>query len=985
MERIIILLVIAFNSIMAIAADKIAILYPANTTLLETLSAKEIRRYLYVRTGLMAELIRADKLPAGYQTYIIVGTLGTNLIHSLSEKEESDKMFSDLHKQEFNIGTRSTSKGKLHVIVGGDDVGTLYGAYKFIEAMGVRFYLDGDVIPDEKLDFTTIIVNEKGKPLFELRGLLPFHDFPEGPDWWNVDDYEAIIAQLPKLRMNFFGLHTYPEGGVGPEPTVWIGEKENFNDRGEVTFSYPSTYNNTFRNAWGYKPKTTGDYAFGAGRIFECDTFGAAVQKNLLPWPKTPLQYNQLFNHTAQMLNEVFKLAHLLGIRTCVGTEAPLIVPDLLREKLQTEGKSYRDKNVIKEIYEGIFCRIMDSYPIDYYWLWTPEGWTWRGAADSTVRNTEDDILTAYEALKESKAKFHLATCGWVLGPPKDRTEFDRILPKNIPFSCINRNVGRDPVETQFALIRGREKWAIPWMEEDPLLTQPQFWVGRMRKDAADALKYSCSGLFGIHWRTRILGPNVAALADASWNQDNFRAIALKNATGVEVLGGNTEEYPATIRNRSQQEQYLYKTFRGGLEGYNITLPNGYYTITLKMVDCYYDQADKRVFDVIVQGKKVLANVDIAANVGRFNAYGRTVEKVNVDEGKLSIRFAPVKDIPNISALAIEGESYNIKINCGGDDYMDYISDVSIQNSVRYFDPSDFYIDWAAKNFGKENAPEIAAIFTTIDGRFPTPTHWMNGPGSIKPNENDLETEMKKYDFVDKLQAIQPKINGAGNIDRFRYWLNTMRYFKELAKIGCWAGALELAVDELKKAPSAEQKTIAAQKVIPIRTEVLNCYSAMMNYLLSTVTNMSELGTIMNIESHVMSPENNILNRYDSLFQKISDMPVAKPSSEYNGEARIIVIPNRTSLINGEDLYLKVILLGQHDPGKSFLNWKTLGAKEYRHIPLKHSGRDVYEVILPASDIGGNDLEYYISSQSSGKLLVFPATSPAINRTVVIM
>ena len=44
----------------------------------------------------------------------------------------------------------------------------------------------------------------------KLRGIQPFHDFPEGPDWWNIDGYKAVLAQLPKMRMNFFGLHTYP-------------------------------------------------------------------------------------------------------------------------------------------------------------------------------------------------------------------------------------------------------------------------------------------------------------------------------------------------------------------------------------------------------------------------------------------------------------------------------------------------------------------------------------------------------------------------------------------------------------------------------------------------------------------------------------------------------------------------------------------------------------------------------------------------------
>ena len=112
------------------------------------------------------------------------------------------------------------------LVVGGDPVGTLYGAYRLAEHLGVRFYLHGDVVPDGKMTLTLPTLDERGEPLFQTRGIQPFHDFPEGPDWWSTDDYKAIIAQLPKLRMNFFGLHTYPQGGVGPEPTVWIGLKE---------------------------------------------------------------------------------------------------------------------------------------------------------------------------------------------------------------------------------------------------------------------------------------------------------------------------------------------------------------------------------------------------------------------------------------------------------------------------------------------------------------------------------------------------------------------------------------------------------------------------------------------------------------------------------------------------------------------------------------------------------------------------------------
>jgi hypothetical protein len=174
-------------------------------------------------------------------------------------------------------------------------------------------------------------------------------------------------------------------------------------------------------------------------------------------------------------------------------------------------------------MYEGIFRRIMAAYPIDYYWLWTPEGWTWEDVKQEQIDATLADFQAIQKAAAAVEAPFQLATCGWVLGPPQEPSLFDGVLPKSWPLSCINRNVGHDPVEPGFAAVSGRPEWAIPWLEDDPALIIPQLWVGRMRKDAADALRYGCDGLLGIHWRTRILGPNVSALAKASWSQDGWK------------------------------------------------------------------------------------------------------------------------------------------------------------------------------------------------------------------------------------------------------------------------------------------------------------------------------------------------------------------------------------------------------------------------------------------------------------------------------
>jgi len=223
------------------------------------------------------------------------------------------------------------------------------------------------------------------------------------------------------------------------------------------------------------------------------------------------------------MFSEAFTFARLMGVKTCLGTEAPLTMPKLLQERLKARGKDSADPAVVRQVYEGIFGRIMKTHPLDYYWIWTDENWTWKGNTPEQLKTVIDDIKIAREALKNVGDPFKLATAGWVLGPASNRSILDEALPRDIELSAISRHVGHSPVDPAFGRISsGRGKWAIPWMEDDLGLTSPQLWVGRIRKDAADALAYGSTGLMGLQWRTRILSPNIAALARAGWDQSSW-------------------------------------------------------------------------------------------------------------------------------------------------------------------------------------------------------------------------------------------------------------------------------------------------------------------------------------------------------------------------------------------------------------------------------------------------------------------------------
>ncbi len=523
-------------------ATKIYIEYDTDMTV--KLAAGEVRKYIYQRTGELLPVVLWENGKVISGDAIFIGTNSSALMRSTGFE------FPEMGQDDYILKTIPSDGAKKLLVCRGSNIGTLYSAYHFAEKLGVGFYLDGDVIPDKKIEFIFPELDIKQTPLFSRRGIQPFHDFPEGPDWWNREDYKAVLSQLPKLKMNFFGLHAYPEGGVGPEPLIWIGLKENVNSDGTVKTAYHSRHFTTVNGTWGYKALKTSDYTFDADQLFSRDDFGSDYMKNRAPWP-APADEAQLFNDMGAFLNDVFSFAGKLGIKTCLGTEIPLVLPNQLIEQMKQQGLDPETPETRQKIYEGIFTRIKNTHPADFYWFWTPENWTWSGNKKEDVDRAIHDFDAAVKALSTVNPGFKLATCGWVLGPADNRTLFDRYLPKDIGFSCINRYLGWEPVDPAFAEIHEREKWAIPWMEDDPGLTIPQLWVGRMRRDAADAYAYGCNGYFGIHWRTRILSMNVSALAKASWDQ------SWNPENGKRVTAGEVKDYLSRMEKGDNQVRDL--------------------------------------------------------------------------------------------------------------------------------------------------------------------------------------------------------------------------------------------------------------------------------------------------------------------------------------------------------------------------------------------------------------------------------------------
>lgn len=947
----------------------------SRATPIEQLAAREVQRYVYLRTGTLLAL--STHAPTGPAIVL--------------------RLDPALERSQYRLKT----DGSLLSIAGGSDVSVLYGAYAFAEELGVRFYLHGDVLPDRRVPFALPVLDETGTPAFEIRGILPFHDFPEGPDLWAADDYKAVLTQMVKLRMNFLGLHTYTECGWGSEPTAWLGLPADVQANGDPTFSYAAHYFSTAREASGHQPRRVTDMVFGGSLLFETDPWGPPVMQGLMPQGRTLEEKNRLFVRAADLLRDVFTYAHQFGVRTCVGTEIPLtdperLLPHELRAHLAARGLAVTDRATLKELYKGTFLRAQRVYPLDYYWLWTPESWR-SPRPEAETRATLEDLETAAEAAREVQAPFTLATAGWVLGPAHDRTLFDQVLPKEMPFAALNLELGTVPVDAGFARLTNRAGWAIPWMEDDLSMTSPELWVGRIRRDAYDAHRYGCRGLLGIHWRTEEVGPMVGALAQAQWQVPQAPQPP-RERPAIRVEGGETTSFGAPVADTDLDP--VYQTVRYDVKAYELTVPNGSYRVTLQFNEPFYDAPGKRVFGVTLQGRTVIDQLDIFARVGKNRALDFAFDDVTVTDGILRIGF--LKDIasqligadkaaaagryvefPCIAGLVVEGPRQTLRLNCGGPAWKDYAADPGQPATPRYLPADEFYLDWARHQFGAEAAPDIARLFARIDGHLPAPAPHCPGGIAINPARwSDVEGD---YAFVEELAALRPRVSGAGQLARFDRWLKSFEYLRAIAQVGCTRGELDRAMAGLEKLEDPENRRACVRReVLPVRVRLTEAWGRMMTLCLETADTWGAIGHVL---THEMFNRGTLglLEGHDAAIERTLGTPLPEATRAphaYQGRPRLIVPNRRTVAGPGEALTLKAIVLDNAPPRSAFLRWRPLGRGAWQTRPLDRVARAVHTVTLPP--LGDETVEYYLEAETAGgERLHWPATAPDLNQTLV--
>ena len=218
----------------------------------------------------------------------------------------------------------------LTTITGTDAQHALFGAYAYLEHLGFTFTSAGPTIPARPSPPPPVGWASSAAPAFTTRGLQPFHDFAEGPDWWSEDEIKRVTEAILSMKGNLIGFHTYPL----IEPAVWVGLAADVDSAGSVdsASAYPTRWATTHEpsEAWGYNVLDTSKFSFGASQLFEHECFGHPTVSGdaaLCPQPATPGDAAELFNRVGALWKASFAHAAALGVQTVLGTEIPLSMP----------------------------------------------------------------------------------------------------------------------------------------------------------------------------------------------------------------------------------------------------------------------------------------------------------------------------------------------------------------------------------------------------------------------------------------------------------------------------------------------------------------------------------------------------------------------------------------------------------------------------------------------------------------------------------
>ncbi|MGO8720192.1 MAG: hypothetical protein ACLQMO_13410 [Acidobacteriaceae bacterium] len=429
----------------------------------------------------------------------------------------------------------------------------LYAVFDFLGRQGLVFGIDGTTAPiDPPASLHLPLDGQRwvASPRFAIRGLLPWPDFLNCISVYNEEDFRAYFAAMLRMRFNMFGMHVYTQNCPGPMAESYL----SFEFAGS---GHRAALEDTTMRSWGYLPQRTSTYSMGAAQFFDTDTFGSdATRLAADNW--------DMAARTTAMLRSAFSFAGDLGIRTGIGFEPyqnPAEIVRALPPEALLHPNGFIESTTARDLLERRLADLLERYPmVDYVWLWQDENANWE-SRQKNVPLSVTPFVQVHNFLKRHAPDKQLVVAGWG-GVTRHFQSLHERLPEDIVFSALSDSLGWDPVNEAFGKLGSRERWPIPWLEDDPSMWFPQFRASRFQMDMNRAQNFGCQGVLGIHWRHRIVDPTATYLARAGWDSNLTASAHYQNFCAAQASGPRAAEM-ATLFEECDRGHEISSTFLG--------------------------------------------------------------------------------------------------------------------------------------------------------------------------------------------------------------------------------------------------------------------------------------------------------------------------------------------------------------------------------------------------------------------------------------
>jgi hypothetical protein len=511
-------------------------------------SANDLSRYLEQMSGAHFDVVsdtQISSLPKNI-AIIVLGSPTTNpLVRQATNTMNLN--LTGLKAEGFVVKSGQLRDHRAVVVAGNDSIAITYGAYELAHYLGVTYRLTGDIIPAPRDPLLIPALDLRDEPAFKRRGFLIPQNY-EHQTLFSFPDYVRLIDQMVKMKCNYmqfwwFAYAPFLRFSYNGEE-MWMGDVTT-KASAYMDWNYPS-----------FGSRTTDSISIGKERFK-----GSKLAPPEMQDVDTP---DEAFKAGEGLLHQIIQYANKRGIKVWLAIEMANLPLNLARYTEQIGDLPFNtaygayvhplDK-VNREIQVARLRALIATYPdVEGYFLVFNEAY---------FQMNFDKYRPFFSASRPKFFELRTARLPWVIdiAPDSDRIVdsnigyfdlfefllkardeiapkariglmgigrgyalplFDKLLPKNIPFTDMESSGVWTPMGIpmeDFGGMGERERTIEPRIDDDFDMAGMQFSVKQYEKDRIipDGLKNGMTGFAGQVQRARGTETNSLFLTEAAW------------------------------------------------------------------------------------------------------------------------------------------------------------------------------------------------------------------------------------------------------------------------------------------------------------------------------------------------------------------------------------------------------------------------------------------------------------------------------------